>query len=108
MNDMVARLRQACGSAPSAGHDVADEVIGQLRVARQQRDDAEREVRALQREREELRAALRGVRLLWRDHIRHAGCCPLSAIPVPTGPCNCVVGRAADQADRVLREGGRR
>lgn len=35
------RLENELGGKPSAGHDWIDEVLGLLRVARQQRDDAE-------------------------------------------------------------------
>jgi len=38
--DMNRRLAEACQSAPSAGHDLVDEVCGLLRVARSQRDAA--------------------------------------------------------------------
>jgi NTP pyrophosphatase (non-canonical NTP hydrolase) len=46
---MEAKLLAACGTEPSAGHDAADEIIGLLRVARGQRDEAWEELRSLRR-----------------------------------------------------------
>src|SRR6266540_304601 len=52
-----AKLREACGgSEPSGGHDYADEVIGLLRVTRQQRDDAGARAASVERERARLAA----------------------------------------------------
>src|SRR6266540_2560493 len=54
---MEAKLREACGgSEPSGGHDYADEVIGLLRVTRQQRDDAGARAASVERERARLAA----------------------------------------------------
>lgn len=36
------RIKEAINSEPSGGHDYVDEVLGLLRVARQQRDDYEK------------------------------------------------------------------
>lgn len=43
--------------------------------------------------------ALKGIRELWRDHVQHAPRCPLHRA---AGPCNCVVGKRADEADAAL------